>query len=201
MRNANRQVGWLCGRRFFVLIAGFLCGALLALPASSLGQAKDSSPVAPPAPHTLTGELEPLAYFEGSWSCDGVFVGSGKPIASNLGFSAELEGAWLTVHSDDVPPNRFHARELWGFDKKAKQFSNFIFDNFGGARLFTSPGWEGDKLIWTGGAIANTAPPDQRFIFQKASPEEMVVSWEVRKPQGDWVVGDRLTCRKLKTLP
>jgi hypothetical protein len=185
--------------RTLVAVIGSLLAIFLALQGSRAEQSKDPS-AARSAPNTLADELQPLAYFQGSWTCEGVFPGSGKPIASNLHFSSGLEGAWLAVQSDDAPPNRFHARELWGYDKSAKRFRNFIFDNFGGARLFTFPGWDGDKLVWTGDAFANTDAPAQRFIFEKTSPQEFVVSWEVRKPQADWAVGDRLTCRKAKTL-
>jgi hypothetical protein len=199
MRTIRRLTPWLRGKKV-VAVIGSLFAALLALSSSSAGQAKDPDPRATSAPNTLADELQPLAYFQGSWTCEGVFPSSGKPIASNLDFSSVLEGAWLAVQSDDAPPNRFHARELWGYDKNAKRFRNFIFDNFGGARLFSSPGWDGDKLVWTGDAFANTDPPTQHFIFQKTSPQEFVVSWEVRKPPANWAVGDRLTCRKTKTL-
>jgi hypothetical protein len=196
MRTRYGRTLWLRGIRV-VVVVGSLFAILLALPESGTGQAKNPAPTVA-SPKTLADELQPLGYFQGSWTCEGVFPSSGKSIASNMDFSSGLEGAWLAVQSDDVPPNRFHARELWGYDKNAKGFRNFIFDNFGGARLFTSPGWDGDKLVWTGDAFANTDAPAQRFIFQKSSAQEFVVSWEVRKPLADWSVGDRLTCRKAK---
>jgi hypothetical protein len=198
MRTRYGRTHWLRGIGV-VAVIGSLFAILLAFSGSSAGQAKDPAP-AVASPNTLADELQPLAYFQGLWTCQGVFPSSGKPIASNLDFSSGLEGAWLAVQSDDVPPNRFHARELWGYDKNAKRFRNFIFDNFGGARLFTSPGWDGDKLVWTGDAFASADAPAQRFIFQKSSPQEFAVSWEVRKPQADWAVGDRLTCRKRTEL-
>jgi hypothetical protein len=86
------------------------------------------------------------------------------------------------------------------FDKAANRFTNFIHDNFGGVRLFNSSGWDGDTLTWTGDALANPPAATQRFVIESKSPKEFVISWEVRKPQADWVVGDRLTCHHQSRL-
>jgi hypothetical protein len=144
----------------------------------------------------LKAELQPLSFFLGEWNCEGEFVASKKAIASHIAIAPDLEGSWLVFRWDDKEPNRFHALELWGFDKAANHFTNFIHDNFGGARLFNAPGWDGDTLIWTGNLLA--APPtlDERFVIERKSPKEFVISWDVRKPQTDWTTGDRLICRK-----
>jgi len=140
-----------------------------------------------------TSALYPLL---GTWSCDGTFGSNGKPISSTIAFSPTLEGAWLEMHQDDRPPNVFHTHELWGYDKIAKDFTNFAFDNFGGVRRFTSPGWSGNQLIWTGEPSAQLA--QERFIFECAAGDKLVVTWQLRKGQGDWIVGDKLTCSAQK---
>src|SRR5271168_5489966 len=119
-------------KRLAVSLLGFvvICAPLLA-GTPQKGDAPSASPV------QLNKELETLSYFTGHWSCQGVFPSNGKQIASEIVFAPDLEGAWLTVRHDDLPPNRFHAFEMWGFDKEAKQFVNFVYDNFGGARKFT----------------------------------------------------------------
>lgn len=59
-----------------------------------------------------------------------------------------MDGSWIAFRWDELAPNPFHALELWGFDKTAKQFTDFIHSNFGGVRLFKPDAdWTtGDRL-------------------------------------------------------
>jgi hypothetical protein len=145
---------------------------------------------------TLKPEVQSLGGFLGKWACRGVFPSNGKSIESQIVFAPELEGAWLGVRHDDLPPNRFHALEHWGFDTDEKQFVAFVYDNFGGARKFTSSGWAEDKLIWLGESSKTDPPAVQRFVYKRDTPSQFVVNWEVKKGTADWVVGDTLTCKK-----
>jgi hypothetical protein len=148
------------------------------------------------SPVQLGKELETLAYFTGHWSCQGVFPSNGKPIASQIVFAPDLAGAWLTVRHDDLPPNRFHAFEMWGFDKEAKQFVNFIYDNFGGARKFTSSGWSENAMIWAGESLKASPVALERFVFRRVDSGQFLVNYEVKRGPDDWAIGDTLTCKK-----
>jgi hypothetical protein len=159
------------------------------------GIGAQSSSTAPP---TLKAELQPLASFVGEWNCEGEFVASKTPIAAHIAIAPDLDGTWLTFRWDDKAPNRFHAFEVWGFDKTAKHFTNFIYDNFGGARLFQSSGWEGDTLTWTGNALASPPAANERFTIERKSPKEFVISYDTRKPQAEWATGDRLACNRVE---
>jgi hypothetical protein len=72
------------------------------------------------------------------------------------------------------------ALELWGFDKTAKHFTNFTHDNLGGVRLFDSPGWDGDTLIWTGDALTTPITFSQRFVIERKPNKHFIISWQVR---------------------
>jgi hypothetical protein len=193
--NRKRIAGSFLG---LVVICAPLFGTTLAANPQT-GAARSTSPVQP-TPVQLGKELETLAYFTGHWSCQGVFPSNGKQIASEIVFAPDLEGAWLTVRHDDLPPNRFHAFEMWGFDKEAKQFVNFIYDNFGGARKFTSSGWSENTLIWAGESHTASPAALERFVFRRADsgrgPGQFVVNYEVKRGSADWAIGDSLTCRK-----
>jgi hypothetical protein len=158
-------------------------------------QMKGQTP-APGAPRALKPEIQPLAYFLGKWNCDGEFIASKKPIAAHISTTPDLDGSWIAFRWTDREPSPFHALELFGFDKAANHFTNFIHDNFGGVRLFNSPGWEADMLTWTGNLLAAPAPPNERFVIERKSAKEFAITWETRKPQADWAAGDRLTCRQ-----
>jgi hypothetical protein len=145
---------------------------------------------------SLKKELEPLAYFAGHWTCTGVFPSTGKEIASDLVARVDLDGAWLALRHDDAPPNRFHATELWGFDPANKQFVAYIFDNFGGARKFTSRGWADTQWIWSGESSKSDPATSERFVFTRVSTAALTTSYEVKRGSVDWAIGDKLTCKR-----
>lgn len=147
---------------------------------------------------TLKPELQSLSYFIGHWSCSGEFPASHKSISSHIAVSPDLDGSWLSFRWDDNPPSQFHALEIWGFDKTERNFTNAIYDNFGGMRIFHSSGWVADELTWGPRDLpANSPIASEQFVIDRKSKKEFVISWEVRKPQTQqWIVGDQLTCHR-----
>ena len=133
--------------------------------------------------------MQPLL---GSWRCDGVFPASGKTIASTMRFDIDLGGAAVLKHHDDIAPANYRAVEGWTYDAKGKLFNAAIVDNFGGARRFSSGGWEGDTLTW---ASAPEVQPAQKFIYVRAANGPLRVDWQVMR-DGNYVVGDTLTCKR-----
>jgi hypothetical protein len=170
-------------------LATLLVALVVALPTKS-------QTLASTAPRALKPEMQPLAFFLGEWNCEGEFTASKKPIAAHISTTPDLDGWLIAFRWTDRAPSPFHALELFGYDKTAKHFSNFIYDNFGGVRLFNSPGWEADTLTWTGNALAASAPPSERFVIERKSAKEFVITWETRKQQSEWAAGDRLTCKQ-----
>jgi hypothetical protein len=176
-------------RSFLLALIGIAaCGRGLSSAAQNQDQATASL--------GLKKELEPLAYFAGHWTCKGVFPASGKQIASDIVARVGVDGAWLVLGHDDAPPNRFHAMELWGFDPSRKQFVAYIFDNFGGARKFTSPGWADTQWIWSGEPGTSDPANGERFVFTRGSDRELTVSYEVKRGSTGWTIGDQLTCQR-----
>ena len=140
-------------------------------------------------PQVSIHAMEPLL---GSWRCDGVFPASGKTIASTMRFDVDLGGAAVLKHHDDIAPASYRAVEAWTYDATGKQFNAAIVDNFGGARRFSSSGWEGDTLAWTS---APEVQPAQKFIYVRAADGVLRVDWQVIRG-GNFVVGDTLTCKR-----
>lgn len=183
-------------KRFNVPVFRGLLALLVALVAVAPKMNSQTPASAAPA---LKAEVQPLAYFLGAWDCEGEFIASKKPITAHISTTADLDGAWIAFRWSDQPPSPFHSLELFGYDRAAKHFSNFIYDNFGGVRLFNSPGWEADTLTWTGNVLSASGVLSERFVIERKSAKEFVITWETRKPQADWNAGDRLTC-KLETF-
>jgi len=161
-----------------------------ATPDDSLHQAQGGS-----ATPSLKPELASLSPFIGNWTCKGEFASNHAPIQGDIVFAADLEGAWLEVRHKDAPPNRYVSLEMWGYDKDAKNFVAIIHDNFSGARLFTSSGWNGNALSWTGDTLLGGKKSLQRFTYETKDRGIMVVRWEVSAGSA-WRLGDELTCSK-----
>ena len=141
----------------------------------------------PPAP------MQSLDYFKGRWTCTGVFLSSGKSIASTMRYDSDLQGSAIIKHHDDSEPNIYRAIEAWGYDAKTKHFNATILDNFGGARRFSSAGWQDNELSWSSAADVT---PEQRFVYVRLDEEHYRIDWDVAKADNSFVVGDTLTCQR-----
>ncbi len=187
--------GKAAGHRPFA-IAAFATSLTLLLMLVVATSKSNSQTTVSGAAAMLKPDMYPLAFFLGEWNCEGEFIASKKPIAAHISTTPDLDGSWIAFRWTDRDPSPFHALELFGYDKTTHHFTNFIHDNFGGVRMFNSPGWEADTLTWTGNALATSAPPSERFVIERKSAKEFVITWETRKTQADWTPGDRLTCKQ-----
>jgi hypothetical protein len=143
----------------------------------------------------LKPELNSLAYFIGDWECSGKFDANGKSIGAHQRFSVDLDGGWITFHHDDNPPFNYHALSEWGWDKAQKKFVMTAQDSTGGVRVFYSPGWESNQLLWEGGALGTTSPAGERFSFERVDDRHFKVSYFFLK-NGTWTRVDASTCAK-----
>ena len=154
---------------------GLLIAAAAPLPAADLGAA-------------------PFEYFSGHWDCAGHFASNGAAIKSTIAFAWQESTQTLHVQHDDLAPNQYHAVEIWGPAKAAKEYRSTIGDSYSGIRWLTSPGWAGDSLSWT---RVEKNKPVERFTYSRKGASEMTVEWFVAKPSGEFVLGDSLDCTRM----
>lgn len=136
--------------------------------------------------------MQPLQFFVGSWNCAGHFIANGAAINSTVTFAYDAATATLSVHHDDLAPNKYHAVELWG-PSKTGGYRNSLGDAYSGIRWFSSPGFVGDSLAWTRGDASEA--PVERFIYLRKGTA-MTIEWWVAKPGAALVLGDTLDCRR-----
>jgi hypothetical protein len=181
-------------RTFFIASATFVVTSL-ATPSPVAAQGPK-----PPAP--LDSAL--VAAFQGSWHCAGAFA-NGKKIESDMTFTPDLDRHWLRVVHDDVPPNSYHAQSMWGTDPGTGKLMAVIFDNFGGARRFTSAGWSGRVVRFDIAAMGDSAPSSaarnmnriERFTYTTGTAGTFGMRYEVSADGGQsWRLGDELRCTR-----
>ena len=149
-----------------------------------LASAALQAPAPPPSP---------WSYFEGNWSCAGVFLPSNRPLASDMGFQVDPHGGALVKTHQDRAPGRYAATETWGAAPDGKTYRAVIAAS-GGLRWYRSDGWKGDE--WTWSRLRDDSEPEEAFAYIRQDAATMVVEWRISRNGAPMTVGDRLTCRK-----
>jgi hypothetical protein len=168
-----------------------------ALAAASLLQAGILAQEMPkPAP-----ELSQIAYFEGSWSCQGKMsespMGPAGEMQSTADIKKDLGGFWqsglIKGTMKGMPPmeGRFHAT----YDPAAKQFVMLWVDNMGGWAQSTSGGWKGDTIVYEGETHMGPQKMRARDTFTRSGPGSMKHAWEA-EINGKWTALGEETCKK-----
>jgi len=144
-----------------------------------------------PGGNIANPEQQVLSPLVGKWNCSGRFARSGKPIENAISFTPILDGNWMLVQHDDLPPNKFHALELWRYDKDSKRFTATLFDNFAKQeRSFTSDDKGPEKLTWERSMDGGV----EQFVFE-LSGKKLSVGYQVKRPPAtDWTLVDSLSC-------
>ena len=85
---------------------------------------------------------------------------------------------------------------LWGYDQGAKRFVRVGAGNHGEWDTASAPGWEGDKLVWTGELSGPMGRVPFHHTFTKKGDKEWTHLLELRLPDGKWVPAEDITCKK-----
>ena len=159
---------------------------------------------APSTAATLSDQLSVEKWFVGNWICEGEQHASptaaGVRFTDKFTFEMALDDSWLTYHVDQTKGPLQGKRTLigWGtWDTDAKVHIRRDM-NIGGSRVdVTAPGWEGNKLVFTGYMIANDEKlPIQQTFTKKgdaAYDSALVVTGAEGKPM-EW---EEESCRKV----
>ena len=149
-----------------------------------------------PPPNTPEAATQLFSALSGRWSCSGAFA-DGRPLASEMTFTAQADGRSLLYHHEDRPPNNFLQDALWGPDTANRAIVSLAFA--GNAKtlvpqLFVSTSWTSTSVVFEAKAL--TSPPfaPNRFTY-KLEDSTLRMIWEVQR-QGSWSVGDQLKCNR-----
>ncbi len=170
--------------------------------------AKPAAPVAaaapppPPAPKPAA-ELDQLKMFEGTWKCDGKQpagpMGPEQVYKSTFKGKKDVENFWLAFEysqkKSKVHTMPISAKGYLGYDPAAKKYVTLGVDNMGGSMSETSPGWEADKLTFSGDGQMGGQKISFRETYTKTGDKAMVWSGEMKMGK-DWIPVGTDTCKK-----
>jgi hypothetical protein len=144
----------------------------------------------------LSPSLQSLAFYTGTWSCDGEQYNDSGTVTEKmkLGISViPVIDNWLSVTvSESGKPI---TSELKGYNPVTKDFHHLwtAFDGTSGS--FTSKGWDGDHLVFDEDHPA--AAMKMRMTFTKIDDTHFAHNAEVDKNNAGFKLDFRKTCTKL----
>ena len=138
-----------------------------------------------------------VRFFAGHWAGKGQFS-NGKPIEADVLFRLDLDSSWLVYEHRDRAPNDYRAYSMWGVDGSG-QFVGYTFDNFQGHRQWMSNGWVGGKLVLSGSSeLPSNGVLFEHFIYERVSPAQFKMTYEVSRDGIKWILGDWLVFSKVE---
>jgi hypothetical protein len=171
-------------------------------PAPTAAPPAAAAPPAPPAPKPAA-ELDQLKLFEGNWRCEGKQpagpFGPEQEYKSTLKGKKDIDNFWIAIEYDQkkskVHPMPIKARGFLGYDPAAKKYVTIGADNTGGWISESSPGWEADKLVFTGDGSMGGQKVSFRETYTKKNDKEITWSGEMKMGK-DWISVGNDSCKK-----
>ncbi len=164
--------------------------------------AAPAAPPPPPAPKPAP-ELDQLKMFEATWKCEGKQpagpMGPEQDYKSTFKGKKDVESFWISFEYSQKK-SKAHAMPIiakgyLGFDPAAKKYVTLGVDNMGGSVTESSPGWEADKLTFTGDGQMGGQKISFRETYTKKGDKEMIWSGEMKMGK-DWIPVGTDTCKK-----
>jgi len=148
-------------------------------------------------------KLKDLETFVGTWQCTGTTfaspMGPEHPTAGTVNGAWVLDGTWVEVRYTETKtaknPHPYAVRLFMGYDAQPKAFVSGAVDNMGGYSTEQSPGWQGDKMTFSGPSHGGGATTNVRDIFTKVGKTEVRHESEMEM-KGKWVKLDQETCKR-----
>lgn len=135
----------------------------------------------------------PLASFASHWRCEGHFIATGKPIASQLTLSTDPASGVFIVRHDDSAPHAYHSIEIWTKAEDGEGLDAAVADRFSGLRVFHTPALRDGVLAFSRADAAGVA---EEFRYFLSSPVALQVDWSIARAGQPLRRGDTLHCRK-----
>jgi len=185
-------------------ITGVLVAA--AMTAATAGALAQGAAEKKPALLKPASEMSQLKFFDGSWSCSGEMMPApGAPAVktrSSVKSHSDLSGFWQSgiVKSSAVGMPPFEGMFHMTYDTAGKQFLMLWVDNMGGWSQETSPGWEGDKIVFTGEGVMNGQKMGARDTFTRNADGSLKHVPELQSG-GNWMPAGEETCKKAAPAP
>jgi hypothetical protein len=173
--------------------------ALFAVSALAQGQSAKAA-----AAQMLPEQMSTEKWFVGTWICEGTQhaspVGTGAKFTDRFSYSMTLRGSWLIYQIDQLKGPVKGKQTLIGsstWDANAKMHVRRDM-NIGGSRVdVTSPGWDGDKLVYTGYMILGEEKLPIKHTFTRNGDAAYDADLEVTGTDAKPAMLEEESCKKV----
>lgn len=158
---------------FIIAFALLACGAFAYAPESS-----------------TTAAPSALDYFKGTWT---VTLKSNPEQPFRWSVREDLKGGWVVGVVEQKNGERV-STDFWRED--GKRIERFAFTTGGLFVRIESPGWDSNRLIFTGVMSDRNGETRVRETITKLDARRFRALWEMQDDQGRWVVFSDETCTR-----
>jgi hypothetical protein len=116
---------------------------------SLAGAQVESTPI-PPAPKP---DFSKMQFLVGTWDCSTMSARRPGPYKSTVTTTIEPNGYWMSnktvIHKASWIPAEFSGEDRMTYDASTSRWIDISTDETGGYDITTSPGWNGNAIVWT----------------------------------------------------
>lgn len=136
-----------------------------------------------------------MNFYVGTWSCTQPLRGKTRPETDV--YSMSNDGMWLVDQSTAPPFDQYRTVPQNGmtylsYDPTVKQWVSTGIDSLGGYGTQSSPGWQGNTIMWSGKGLDGSTFTDE---ITKVSATQTTDNSTTTDPQGK-VTKVTITCTK-----
>jgi hypothetical protein len=145
-------------------------------------------------------DLSSISFMQGTWTCHSMLRGKDRP--DTFTGSTIMNGRWIVLHDTAPPFDQYrsvpvHTDQYFTYDVQNKKWINVNVDDFGGYGFATSPGWQGNTMVWTDksaqdGSVGVTT-------MKKVSDNQYTLDFTGTDGKGKPVPASSATCKKTTT--
>jgi Protein of unknown function (DUF1579) len=177
-----------------------ICAGLLLMAQGAFAQGKP-----PEAPKPSDEMVAQTKFWTGKWACKGKAGGGAfgpeHPTATTLEFKPILGGFWLHMNweqkkTKDMPGEM--GEMMAGWDPVKKVLARVDYLSNGGWAMFTSTGWQGDAITFSGDGQMMGKMMKMTHSMTRKGDSEMSGKMEVAGPDGKMATLFEETCTKAK---
>jgi len=172
--------------RWFALLVALIAATSVGVRA----QATNPTPVPQQKP-----DFSSMSFLMGTWTCHQMLRGKDRPDTSTTALG--MDGMYMVTQDEAPPFDQYrtfpiHGMSYMTYDSMIKKWVSIGVDSAGNYGITSSPGWQGNTIVWTGSYLDGSSSTD---TVTKASDTRTTDQSVTKDPSGK-VTTSTITCTK-----
>jgi hypothetical protein len=176
--------------------ASFVTAVLLLSSAAGIAQIEST-----PIPQTAKPNFSQMSFLMGNWRCSTKSARRPAAYVTTSTTSRTPDGYWMVTRSTTRKAPwmtaDLHSEDRMTYDPSTSRWIDISTDDGGGYNVSTSPGWQGNRIVWTDMVITktNATASTNPNTITKVSDTRTTASASFKEPSGR-LVTVRTICTK-----